>query len=366
MKNYSAIIGCIVLLFIYDSALSQNKKFSHEIIIDCQQIESAKMTSDGTIYGKVKDIDIVFPFRTFINPEKGAEIILSANGYEDYKLVVTKGIPEYHYRVVFTPEVQNGKTKSKKSREEKIYEKIYEKLTKEEAPKGILKKYTHPVTFVCDQVESAKVSGTRNIYGKWTNFIDITFPYNDRINPEKGGVMLFKAPGYEDFMLVIPPGTNQHEFRIHFTEDPREMAKLNISHSPVHRASNTHYENNDIDNYSNESVSRDNPGESKLEKTIIRWMIDSDPQGARIFWRVISSIPEEVKNTNESYLLTTPYEETRSFNILGLTYENSRDVQIEIKLMKPGFHTQVKRFNVRQAIDQQEISTFFQLVQKEE
>lgn len=113
------------------------------------------------------------------------------------------------------------------------------------------------------------------------------------------------------------------------------------------------------------SVSRDTPGQTALEQTIIRWAIDSDPQGARVFYRVLSSIPAVVKNTNETYLMTTPYEETRAFNILGLTYENSRDVQIEIKVVKTGYEAQVKRFNVRQAIDQQEISSFFMLVPKE-
>ena len=112
-------------------------------------------------------------------------------------------------------------------------------------------------------------------------------------------------------------------------------------------------------------VSRDTPGASGLEKTVIRWFFDSEPRGARVFWRVISSIPAQVKNTNESYLGTTPFEETRSFNILGLTYENSRDVQIEIKITKPGYMDQTKRFNVSQAIDQMEISSFYDLVPKE-
>lgn len=112
----------------------------------------------------------------------------------------------------------------------------------------------------------------------------------------------------------------------------------------------------------NDMVSRDNPGGTTLEQTIIRWYFDSAPRGARVFWRVISSIPAEVKNTNELYLGPTPFEETRSFNILGLTYANSRDVQIEIKVTKNGYMDQVKRFNVRQAIDQQEISSFFELV----
>ncbi|MDR1757314.1 MAG: hypothetical protein LBR65_10245 [Culturomica sp.] len=111
-------------------------------------------------------------------------------------------------------------------------------------------------------------------------------------------------------------------------------------------------------------VTRDNPGGTALERTIIRWHFDSEPRGARIFWRIISSIPDQVKNTNELYLTSTPYEETRSFNILGLTYENSRDVVVEIKVTSPGYMDQVKRYNLRQAIDQQEISGFFDLVQK--
>lgn len=115
----------------------------------------------------------------------------------------------------------------------------------------------------------------------------------------------------------------------------------------------------------NNMVSRDTPGSTALEKTIIRWYFDSAPQGARLYWRIISSIPNIVKNTNELYLAPTPYEETRSFNILGLTYENSKDVTIEIRVRKAGYFDQVKRFNVRQAIDQQEISSFFDMVKSE-
>ena len=111
-------------------------------------------------------------------------------------------------------------------------------------------------------------------------------------------------------------------------------------------------------------VTRDNPGGTALERTIIRWFFDSEPRGARIFWRVISSVPDQVKNTNELYLTTTPFEESRSFNILGLTYENSRDVTIEVKMTMPGYHDQVKRYNVRQAIDQQEIGSLWDMVKK--
>ncbi len=115
-----------------------------------------------------------------------------------------------------------------------------------------------------------------------------------------------------------------------------------------------------------EVVTREAPGATSMEKTIIRWCFESQPQGARVFWRVISSVPEEVKNTNENWLGNTPFEETRSFNILGLTYENANDVQIEIKVRRSGYLDQTKRFNVRQAIDQQEISAFFDMIKVEE
>ncbi|MDE5595174.1 MAG: hypothetical protein K2I89_06355 [Muribaculaceae bacterium] len=104
--------------------------------------------------------------------------------------------------------------------------------------------------------------------------------------------------------------------------------------------------------------------DSDMSSNIIRWYFDSDPRGARIFYRIISNVPQQVKNTNESYMTTTPLEETKALNIPGLTYENSNDVVIEIKLTKRGYEDQVKRYNVRQALDQQEISGFFELVEK--
>lgn len=39
-------------------------------------------------------------------------------------------------------------------------------------------------------------------------------------------------------------------------------------------------------------------------------------------------------------------------SIPGLTYQNSRNVTIEVKISKRGYEDQVKRYNVRQALDQ--------------
>lgn len=102
-------------------------------------------------------------------------------------------------------------------------------------------------------------------------------------------------------------------------------------------------------------------GDTALEHTIIRWYVDSTPKGADVYWRVVSSTPD-VKNTNQNYLGSTPYESTESFDIKGLTYNNSGNIQIEISCEKAGYAPQRKRFNVRQALDQKEISTKFNLV----
>ena len=105
-------------------------------------------------------------------------------------------------------------------------------------------------------------------------------------------------------------------------------------------------------------------GNTALEHTIIRWFIASTPSGADVYWRIISSTPD-VKNTNSTYVGTTPYESTESFDIRGLKYENSGNVQIEVTCEKPGYLVQKKRFNLRQAIEQREISAKFNLVKEE-
>ncbi|MDE6012734.1 MAG: hypothetical protein K2G91_08380 [Prevotella sp.] len=105
-------------------------------------------------------------------------------------------------------------------------------------------------------------------------------------------------------------------------------------------------------------------GDTALESTVIRWYIVSAPQGADVSWRVVSSTPD-VANTNSNFVGSTPYETTETFDIKGLTYNNSGNVQIEVSCEKSGYITQRKRFNLRQAIDQKEISAKFNLVKDE-
>lgn len=105
-------------------------------------------------------------------------------------------------------------------------------------------------------------------------------------------------------------------------------------------------------------------GNTSLEQTIVRWDIQSRPQGADIFWRVVSKTPD-VKSTNNKYLMTTPYEATKAIDIKGLTYETASNVRIILRCEKDGYMPQEKEFDVRMVIDQEEISAFFRLVKDE-
>lgn len=102
-------------------------------------------------------------------------------------------------------------------------------------------------------------------------------------------------------------------------------------------------------------------GNTALENTVINWSVYSSPAGADVYFRVLSST-EDVKNTNRNYLGTTPFESTETLDIKGLTYNNSGNVQIEITCEKEGYAMQKKKFNVRQVLDQKDISTKFNLV----
>lgn len=104
-------------------------------------------------------------------------------------------------------------------------------------------------------------------------------------------------------------------------------------------------------------------GTTALEQMIVRWDVQSRPQGADIFWRVVSKTPD-VKSTNNKYLMTTPYEATKALDIKGLTYQTASNVRIILRCEKDGYLPQEKEFDVRMVLDQEEISAFFRLVKE--
>lgn len=102
-------------------------------------------------------------------------------------------------------------------------------------------------------------------------------------------------------------------------------------------------------------------GNTALEHLTVHWNVNSRPQGADVFWRVISQTPD-VKNQNYKYLETTPYEGSETINIKGLTYNNAGNVQIEIKCEKKGYYSQTKKLDILSLIDDNDVSYMFKLV----
>ena len=105
-------------------------------------------------------------------------------------------------------------------------------------------------------------------------------------------------------------------------------------------------------------------GNTALEHLVVHWNVNSRPQGADVYWRVISQTPD-VKNQNYKYLETTPYEGSETLNIKGLTYNNAGNVQIEIKCEKTGYYSQTKKIDVLSLIDDNDVSYMFKLVKEE-
>ncbi|MCQ2078192.1 MAG: hypothetical protein MJZ20_14385 [Bacteroidaceae bacterium] len=106
-------------------------------------------------------------------------------------------------------------------------------------------------------------------------------------------------------------------------------------------------------------------GNTALEHLTVHWNINSRPQGADVYWRVISKTPD-VKQQNYKYCETTPYETTETLNIKGLTYNNVGNVQIEVKCEKAGYYSQTKKYDILSVIDEGEVSYMFRLVKEEE
>lgn len=102
----------------------------------------------------------------------------------------------------------------------------------------------------------------------------------------------------------------------------------------------------------------------KSQPAPIHWSIDARPQGADIYWRVVSST-DEVKSQNFKYLGTAPYEATETLNINGLTKDNASDVQIVVKCEKEGYFGQTKRFALSSILEEKELSIFFKLAKEE-
>ncbi len=86
-------------------------------------------------------------------------------------------------------------------------------------------------------------------------------------------------------------------------------------------------------------------------------------KGARVYWR-IESQTKEVNSTIRFLLGNTPYRETRTLYIPGLTKENISDVNVVIEIKKRGYYSVIERFNMSSVMSDKRIGKVFPLYKK--
>ena len=92
--------------------------------------------------------------------------------------------------------------------------------------------------------------------------------------------------------------------------------------------------------------------------------IDSDPDEARVFWRIISQ-DSNVRDTEQQYLGKTPFKDQKAFRISGLTSKNANKVKIELIVKKNGYYDVTKVYSAAELLNIMEINGFFELEAKE-
>lgn len=155
-------------------------------------------------------------------------------------------------------------------------------------------------------------------------------------------VLTLKMPGYEDQTVRI---VGEWRFISKYQDQNCTVAPKSWKYSVV------------MDEIDAPDISEEVPD--------IHWGIDSDPSGARVFWRVVSRIPNIVKETDFIYLGSTPIDMVKPLNIKGLTSGNSDNVKIVVRIQSKGYKTETRTFSSNLLTDQNEISWFFELTEED-
>ena len=99
------------------------------------------------------------------------------------------------------------------------------------------------------------------------------------------------------------------------------------------------------------------------EKRVVYLSVKSEPEGANVYWRIVSSTPG-VMNSNRLYLGMTPYMQTKSLNVPGLTEENIKNVSVVLEIEKEGYYDKIEHFSMVGVLNDLEINTKYRLISK--
>lgn len=178
--------------------------------------------------------------------------------------------------------------------------------------------YSKKITFVLDGYETA------------TEYWNGTYEYHE------AGIGQYRQKYY----IVKPDGYSVMAF---LKKDPSYTATRSEQQNPVSASQNTVKNNSEL---------------------ILQCNIDSEPEDARIFWRIISQ-NKNIRSTELQYLGKTPYRDKKAFRIAGLSKENANNVKLELVVRKNGYYDETKLFSLSELFDIMEINGFFELQKKE-
>lgn len=94
---------------------------------------------------------------------------------------------------------------------------------------------------------------------------------------------------------------------------------------------------------------------------MIKWTMQSEPEGAHVYWKVVST-DAAVPVTDNKFIGDTPIMDSRSMRINGLTAQNAASVQIQVEVSKKGYKTVIRNFDCSSLLTDKEISAMVEMV----
>lgn len=200
-----------------------------------------------------------------------------------------------------------------------------------------------------------------SLSGKWVYDIDASKVRNPN-NPPYSKKITFVLDGYETATeywngkyVYHEAGIGQYRQQYYIVQPDGYSVMAFLKKDPTH--TETRPEQQNPINTSQNTI-------KNSDELIMQCNIDSEPEDARIFWRIISQ-DNNIRNTELQYLGKTPYRDKKAFRITGLSKDAADNVKVELVVRENGYYDETKLYSLLELLDIMEINGFFELQIKE-
>jgi len=100
---------------------------------------------------------------------------------------------------------------------------------------------------------------------------------------------------------------------------------------------------------------------AKTRRKIVHWKVETDPQGAAVFYSIVSEA-DNVESTMELYLDRTPLEMNQPSVVSKIDPSDYHLITVVIIVKKKGYYSQRKEVNMKTIADQARLGLYFELV----